>query len=182
MGRQQTLRATVDWSYQLLSESEKELFVRLAIFHGGWTLEAASALGTERLDTQNLLDELVDKSLIQLDRSEKGRRYYFLETIREFAQARLAELPTEAALALRRKHLEFYYALAESGPGMLSNTNHLWVHQLDPEQDNVRQALSFCRIDQPERAVSFCNILTPTGRHVPRSVSKSSSAKRRLPS
>ncbi len=159
--RQQTVQAAIAWSYQLLSEPEKELFVRLAIFHGGWTLEAASALGTERLDTQNLLDELVDKSLIQLDRSERGRRYYFLETIREFAQARLAELPPETALALRRKHLEFYYALAESGPGMLSNTNHLWVLQLDPEQDNVRQALSFCRTDQPERAVSFCNILTP---------------------
>ncbi|WP_309709406.1 NB-ARC domain-containing protein [Armatimonas sp.] len=158
--RQQTLRATIAWSYDLLSAPEQQLVTQLAIFQGGWTATLAAELRGDRQGTLALLEALVDKSLVQVDYLAHATRYRFLETIREFALERLAELPEAQVLALRRRHLDIYFALAQTSPGMLSPQTHLWAQRLAPEQDNLRQALHFCRTDQLERAVEFCNKLT----------------------
>ena len=158
--RQQTVQATIAWSYDLLSAPEQVLFAQFAVFQGGWTATAAGELGGSLPDTLVLLEALVDKSLIQVDYLSHSTRYRFLETIREFALEKLAELPEEQVLALRRRHLDIYFALAKTSPGMLSTHTPLWAQRLDPEQDNLRQALHFCRTDQLERAVDFCNKLT----------------------
>src|SRR4030095_12664681 len=91
--RQQTLRALIDWSHDLLTDSERALFRRLAVFAGGWTLEAAEAVVTDNniaeSDVLDVLAQLVAKSLVVLD--SPGRRYRFLETVRQYAQERLTE-------------------------------------------------------------------------------------------
>jgi predicted ATPase/class 3 adenylate cyclase len=102
--RQRTLRATIDWSHQLLSDEERELFARLAIFAGGWTLEAAEAICAADLDT---LEGLVSKHLVTHTRS----RFGMLETIREYARERLRDLGAEAELAER--HAQHFLALTE---------------------------------------------------------------------
>ena len=99
VARQRTLKATVDWSYDLLSDSERQLLRRLSVFAGGWTMEAAeevtSGNGSEREDVLDLLSRLVDKSLVNVDSEiDEGRRYHFLETVRQYARERL--------LAIRR--------------------------------------------------------------------------------
>ena len=103
--RQQTLRATIEWSYELLDADEQRLFARLAVFRGGCTLEAAEAVCDADLDT---LQSLVDKSLV---RAASGDRFWMLETIREFAAERL-EASSEAD-ERRRQHAEYFLALAE---------------------------------------------------------------------
>src|SRR6185436_18713036 len=88
--RQQTLRATIDWSYDLLSEPERALLRRLSVFAGGWTLEAAEAV-CSGLDVLTLLPQLVNKSLVMVDDSGAERRYRLLETIRQYSRDRLFE-------------------------------------------------------------------------------------------
>ena len=86
--RQQTLQALIDWSYELLSEEEKKLFRRLSVFVGGWTFEAAEAIG-QGLDVLELLDQLVNKSLVGSEQEGQGFRFSYLETIRQYACERL---------------------------------------------------------------------------------------------
>ena len=100
--RQQTLRATIQWSYGLLTTEERLLFDRLAVFRGGWTVDAAEAVCDADLDT---LTSLVDKNLVR----EDGERFRMLETVREYARERL-QLRAELA-DLRRRHAEFYARL-----------------------------------------------------------------------
>jgi predicted ATPase len=142
--RQQTIRATIDWSYELLTESERRLFERLAIFAGGWTLEAAEALGSggpiERCDVLDLLGRLVDKSLIVVDGDGRTNRYRFLETIREYALERLSE-GTEIQ-TLRRAHAALHAALAKAAELQLSGPSQVeWLDRLDMEYDNFRAAI-----------------------------------------
>jgi predicted ATPase/DNA-binding CsgD family transcriptional regulator/DNA-binding XRE family transcriptional regulator len=115
--RQQTLRATFDWSYELLDEPEKLLFDRLSVFSGGWTLEAAEAIvsGGSVTDANviDLLSGLVDKSLVSADLKETGAvRYRLLESIREYAQQHL--VAREEATLIRRRHAEYFLLLAEA--------------------------------------------------------------------
>src|SRR5205807_362777 len=102
--RQRTLRATIEWSYGLLTPEEQQLFARLAVFRGGCTLEAAEKVAGADVDT---LQSLVDKSLIRHMRD----RYWMLETIREYAAERLIETPD--ASDVERRHADFFIALAE---------------------------------------------------------------------
>ena len=103
--RQQTLQALIDWSYDLLSDEEQELFRQLSVFAGGWTFEAAEAVG-EGLDVLELLDQLLNKSLVQADRTASGTRFSYLETIRQYARDRLfADAEGEAA---RELHFAFF--------------------------------------------------------------------------
>ena len=103
--RQQTLRATIEWSYELLDEAEQQLFARLSVFAGGCTLQAAEEVADVDLDT---LQSLVDKSLLRFT----DGRYWMLETIREYAAERLeSDLELEG---LQRAHAEHYLRLAES--------------------------------------------------------------------
>jgi predicted ATPase/class 3 adenylate cyclase len=144
--RQRTLRATIEWSHELLAPDEQALFARLAVFRGGWTLEAAEAVADADLDT---LQSLVDKSLVRV-RPESGR-FWMLETIREFAVERLAA--SADADEVRERHAEMFAALAEEGGPQVPAHPRLWVPRLEPELDNFRAALDrFARDADPARA------------------------------
>src|SRR5262249_51686944 len=127
--RQQTLRATMDWSYGLLTEQERLLLRRVSVFVGGWTLEAAEegCSGKDDGDSSNdlhpsdvldLLTELVDKSLVVYEAAEAGAgRYRLLETVREYGLERLGE--AEEGAALRERHQTFFLSLAEEAEPQL---------------------------------------------------------------
>jgi predicted ATPase/class 3 adenylate cyclase/tetratricopeptide (TPR) repeat protein/DNA-binding XRE family transcriptional regulator len=145
--RQQTLRQTIDWSYQLLSQAEQTLFRRLSVFVGGWTLEAAEAACTtdadRALDVLEGLTALVDQSLVRQSVSTAGpTRFVMLETIREYALERL-EGSSEAD-EVRRRHAEYYLASAEEA-GRAKAEVHLkaWLDQMALEHDNLRAALAW---------------------------------------
>ncbi|MEK7785806.1 MAG: hypothetical protein AAB658_10375, partial [Chloroflexota bacterium] len=147
--RQQTLRATIDWSYNLLSELERRLLCRLSVFAGGWTLEAAEAVcageGLESYEILDLLIQLVNKSLVAVEREQgEEARYRLLETIREYALERLAA--SGEAETVRREHAEFFLALAqEADPHLASGARGVWVERLEVEHDNLRAALRWAR-------------------------------------
>ncbi|HEU0303787.1 MAG TPA: adenylate/guanylate cyclase domain-containing protein, partial [Gaiellaceae bacterium] len=133
--RQQTLRATIQWSYELLTEQEQELFARLSVFAGGCTLEAAEEVCYADLDT---LQSLVEKSLVRVTHE----RYWMLEMIREFAGERLAE--TGEQDGLRQRHAEHFVLLAEEAePELRRGDARLWLDRLDAEHNNMRAALAW---------------------------------------
>jgi len=134
--RQQTLRATIEWSYDLLDPDEQRLFARLAVFRGACTLEAAEGICDADIDQ---LQSLVDKSLVRI-RDED--RFWMLETIHEFAAERLCESGEEDEL--RRRHAGFFLALAESANLSAEAINLGPRPELVlPEQDNLRAALDW---------------------------------------
>jgi predicted ATPase/class 3 adenylate cyclase len=147
-GRQQTLRALVDWSYELLSAQERRLFERLEVFAGGWTIEAAEAVcGGEDLAPVRvlpLLVQLVEKSLVLAEATRSGvMRYRFLETVRQYAAERLRA--SDTAGVVRSRHAAFFAELAESGdPDHLYAYDGAWIDQVEQEHDNVRSALRWC--------------------------------------
>jgi predicted ATPase/class 3 adenylate cyclase len=131
--RQQTLRATMEWSYQLLSDPEQRLFSRLSVFSGGFSFDAALAVAGADLDT---VQSLVEKSLLRFS----NERYAMLETVREFAAERL---DPEEADAVRRLHRAYVVALAEaSAPKLHTGEEAAVSAQLAPEYANVRAAVS----------------------------------------
>ena len=141
--RQHTLRALIDWSYDLLATDERALFRRLAVFAGSFTLEAAEAVGGGALAPDDLLDtlaRLVEKSLVVHD-AHNGR-YQLLETIRQYAQERLDE--TRDGDAARMRHLAHYVALAERArPELFGKDQALWLARLDAERENVLAAHAY---------------------------------------
>jgi predicted ATPase len=130
--RQQTLRATIEWSYDLLDEDEQRLFARLAVFRGGCTLEAAEGICEADLDT---LQSLVDKSLVRV---RDGDRFWMLETILEFALERL-EASRETA-ELRGRHADYFLALAEEAEPHIRDYSKDWLDRLDTDHNNLRAA------------------------------------------
>jgi predicted ATPase/class 3 adenylate cyclase len=130
--RQQTLRATIGWSHDLLDEEEQRLFARLAVFAGGCTLEEAEAICDADLDT---LQSLVDKSLVRV--RDEGR-FWMLETIREFAAERLDH--SAEAEEPRRRHAEHFLALTEEAEPHIRGYSREWLDRLDPGHDNIRAA------------------------------------------
>jgi predicted ATPase len=150
--RQQTLRALIDWSYNLLSEEESLLFRRLAVFVGGWTLEAAEAVcsgeGIESHLVLDLLSQLVKKSLVVMTEANGESRYHRLETIRQYAREKLFE--TDEAAHIRDRHLDYFIQLADRGFEELQGSNDLiWIEKLETENDNLRTALSWS-LESPE--------------------------------
>jgi predicted ATPase/class 3 adenylate cyclase/Tfp pilus assembly protein PilF len=148
--RQQTLRALIDWSYDLLSETERILLRRLGVFKGGWTLEAAETVcSSEDLDDQQILDtltSLVDKSLVVSDVHEDQQRYRYLEMIRQYALERLFE--DGEAEEIERKHAQYYLGLAEKSRQELWGARQgLWLALLKSEHDNLRGALEWMKGD-----------------------------------
>ncbi len=140
--RQQTLRATIEWSYELLTPEERQLFARLSVFLGGCTLEAAEDVCDADLDT---LQSLVDKSLVRFTNG----RYWMLETIREFAADALAA--SSDAEKLGRRHAEHYLRLAlEAEPELSGAAQALWLDRLSEEHDNLRAALDWSLTADPE--------------------------------
>jgi predicted ATPase/class 3 adenylate cyclase len=150
--RQQTLRAMIDWSYNLLSEQERLLFRRLAVFVGGWTLEAAEAVCSgEKIEADQILDllsQLVHKSLVIVNEENGESRFHRLETIRQYAREKLFE--TEEATQIRDRHLNYFIEFAEQGYVELSGPQDLlWTERLEAENDNLRTALSWS-LESPE--------------------------------
>jgi predicted ATPase/class 3 adenylate cyclase/Tfp pilus assembly protein PilF len=150
--RQQTLRAALDWSHDLLSEPERALLRRLSVFAGGWTLEAAEAVcapvdpaspRSARLGPSEPLDVLtglVDKSLVLVDETPAGMRYRCLETIRGYGLERLAE--AGEAEPVRRQHAGYFLALAVAAEPHLTGAEQVtWLGRLTAEHDNLRAAL-----------------------------------------
>jgi predicted ATPase/DNA-binding SARP family transcriptional activator len=141
--RHQTLRTTIDWSYNLLAEEERAAFNRLSVFAGGFDLAAAEAvLGDGDLDAEDagrLLGQLVDKSLLLVDHQARTTRYRLLETIRQYAQERLERAGETAAV--RGRHTDYYTGVAETaGPHLRSRDQLSWVAILTPDIDNLRAA------------------------------------------
>ncbi len=140
--RQQTLRNTIQWSYDLLNEQEQRLFRRLSVFVGGCTLEAAEAISKGQGDeTVNVLDgvaSLIDKSLLQQTEQEgEEPRLMMLETIREYGLEALAT--SGEAEATRQRHADYYLALAEEAEQHLAGPQQtVWLERLEREHDNLR--------------------------------------------
>jgi predicted ATPase/DNA-binding SARP family transcriptional activator len=146
--KQQTLRAAMDWSYDLLTEQERLLLRRLSVFSGGWTLEAAEAVCSgeeiELNEIPDLLTTLVDKSLVVYEEEAGGEsRYRLLETVRQYGQERPAE--RKEAETLRRRHQDWFLALAEEASRKLRGPETAaWLERLEKEHDNLRAALDWC--------------------------------------
>jgi tetratricopeptide (TPR) repeat protein len=163
--RHQTLRAAIDWSYELLSRAERALFRRLSVFAGGWDLKGAEAVGTGKLpegdevrteEVWELMMRLIDKSLVVME-GEMGR-YQMLETLREYGRERLQE--AGEAEETREKHLEFFLGLAERAEEELQGAQQReWLERLGREQDNFRVALSYGLEREPEKALKLAAAL-----------------------
>jgi predicted ATPase/class 3 adenylate cyclase len=143
--RQQTLRATVEWSYSLLTSAEQLLLGRLSVFAGSFDLDAAEAVcGSGRLDVidvADLLGSLVDKSLVVAEQAGAGLRYRLLETIRLFAAERLAEAGEGEAAAVAAGHCAHFLAVAEAAAAYLAGSDQgRWLARLDADQANLRRA------------------------------------------
>jgi predicted ATPase/DNA-binding CsgD family transcriptional regulator len=149
--RHQTLRAAIDWSYDLLSEKERILLNRLSVFRGGCTLEAAEAVcsgsGMELPDILNSLTQLVDKSLVSVETHGGEARYRLLETIRQYGRDRLME--SGEATDMQRRHRDWYLALAERGePELRGPAQVAWLVRFETEHDNLRAALDWSKTDE----------------------------------
>jgi non-specific serine/threonine protein kinase len=143
--RQRTLRAMIDWSYNLLSEAEKAVYCRASVFAGGFTLEAAEqVLSGDSVDETvmiDLLTSLVDKNLLQADDHGGSTRYRQLETVRQYGRNRLQESADE--LVCRQRHLAYFVRLAESAEeGMRGSGHQVWVERLEADHENIRAALA----------------------------------------
>jgi predicted ATPase/DNA-binding SARP family transcriptional activator/DNA-binding CsgD family transcriptional regulator len=145
--RQRTLRGTLDWGHDLLSEPEQKLLRRLSVFAGGWTLESAEAVGwgndIEQGETLDLLSGLVEKSLVVSEPTEDGGvRYRLLEPVRQYALEKLEE--SKNVESVRRRHAEYFLALAEEAePELWGPEDKAWLERLEAEHDNLRAALSW---------------------------------------
>jgi predicted ATPase/DNA-binding SARP family transcriptional activator len=155
--RFQSLRASIDWSYHLLSEAERILFRRLAVFAGGWSVDAASFIASGSGDVMDLLTQLVNKSLITPHQIPGApTRYFYLDTIRRFALARLSEVGDEQLM--RDRHLDYFQQLA-------SRLGALWygpdqvalMSSLEAENDNLRAALEWSLANQPSALLPLEN-------------------------
>jgi non-specific serine/threonine protein kinase len=147
--RHRTLRATIDWSYELLSTEEQTLFRRLAVFAGGWTLEAAEMICDDppllRSDILPVLKRLIDQSLVSVHGEDGRTRYRYLETVRAYA-AELLRASGEAA-TVQQRHCAWCVGVAERATrGLLGPDSLAWFRLLTTEHDNVRAALDWCAL------------------------------------
>jgi len=162
--RHRTLRGTLDWSHELLSEGEKRLFRRLSVFAGGWALGAAETVGAgdgvEAEDVLDLLTGLVNKSLVVAEATgEGGVRYRMLEPIRQYAREKLEG--SEEVEAVRRGHALWFLTFAEEAEPELGREHQgAWLERLETEHDNLRAALEcFLEQEETEPALRLCGAL-----------------------
>lgn len=151
--RQQTLRALIDWSYLTLNVTEQRALRRLAVFSGGWTIEAAEAVIGEDEAMEGLLG-LVNKSLVQVDEQDGKSRYRFLETIRQYAMDKLLE--SGEATETRDRQFEFMLQMAlKSDRQMFGAESIDWLDQMEVEHDNLRAAFEWSVAHYPERTLDL---------------------------
>ncbi|WP_309715233.1 tetratricopeptide repeat protein [Armatimonas sp.] len=162
--RQQTLRSLIDWSYDLLTDTEKVLLARLSVFSGGWALESAESVGSgdplEDWEVLDLLTSLVDKSLVMAESKEEATRYRLLETVRQYARERL-ETSGEAD-AVHTRHQDYFVRLSEeAGPLLMSPEQKTWLARLEQEQENFRAAMEWSLSDDKsvEPALRLCGMI-----------------------
>ena len=145
--RQQTLKATIDWSFDLLEGVDQALLRRVSVFNGGWSLEAAEEVcADDEIDAYEVLDglgRLVDKSLVVHETDDHATRYRLLESVRQYAAEKL---PGEEGDATRERHARHYGEfVTRAEDGLLGPDQVNWLEGLEREHDNVRAALAFCR-------------------------------------
>jgi len=164
--RQQTLRATVDWSYSLLNAAEAQLLRRLSVFAESFDLPAAESVcgfgDIEPPEVADLLGSLVDKSLVATDLAAAGMRYRMLETIRQFAAERLLDTGADEATGITAAHASYYLDLAETAAPHLVGPDQLtWLERLDRDLANLRRAAEHAAGDQagPEQILRFAAAL-----------------------
>lgn len=169
--RHQSLEATVDWSYQLLSSSEQLLFQRLAVFSGGFTPDAAAEVSADehlpRPDVVPTLFRLVEKSLIRLGATIRGARYTMLQTIREYS---LNKLQTSLGAAdLHMRHAVYFSRMASPTEATVRSPQQIeWLAQLEEEHDNFRTAIEWALENEPLLALEIASSLDEfwTRRHI----------------
>ena len=167
--RQRTMRATIEWSHDLLEEEEERLYRRLGVFAGGFTLEAAESVcgdGEPGIRVLEVLGTLVDHSLVRRDAGDRtATRYLMLETVREYAVERLEE--SGEAEDIRRRHADYYLATAEAfvaevDRGLVGPHRDEWLSALRGEYDNLRTALGrYTSRGEAERALRLASALGP---------------------
>jgi predicted ATPase/class 3 adenylate cyclase/DNA-binding CsgD family transcriptional regulator len=162
--RQQTLRASVDWSHALLTEPERVLFRRLAVFLGGFDLDAAqAAAGDAEVERYQILDQLallVDKSLVVAENTSGTTRYRLLETVRQYAQEKLGE--SGEAEAVRSRHRDHYTSMAALLDAPARSDYHQRVEQADEEMENLRSAFGWsAETGDIGRALELASSLQP---------------------
>jgi len=148
--RHQTLRALIDWSYELLNAPEQRLLQRLSVFAGGWTLDAAEQISADEVELGNdvlsLLTSLSNKNLIVSDQTDGRSRYRLLETVRQYARAKLLE--SSGDKQVRERHRDYYVALAEDAELKLTGAEQVqWLQRLEEEHDNFRSALEWSLVE-----------------------------------
>jgi predicted ATPase/class 3 adenylate cyclase len=149
--RHQTLRAAIDWSYNLLPSAEQFLFRRLSVFVGGWTIESAEVVCegglVEIKDVLDLMEQLINKSLVIAEEAYNESRYRMLETIRQYADEKLIESSENDVL--RNRHLKYFLDLAETAePKLHSEEQGQWLDKLEIEHNNLRAALKWSKTQQ----------------------------------
>jgi non-specific serine/threonine protein kinase len=162
--RHRTLSATIEWSHDLLAESERTLFRRLSVFAGGFSLDAVEAIcagnGIEEYEALDLLAHLVDKSLVMVAESEEQgeARYRLLETVRQYAQDRLLESGESAAI--RDRHVGYYVRFVrEAEPRLTGAERSVWLDRLEAEHDNLRAAIQWSLANSAEIALELTGAL-----------------------
>jgi predicted ATPase/DNA-binding CsgD family transcriptional regulator len=164
MPRHQTLQASIDWSHELLDDGERTLLRRLSVFAGGWTLDAAEQVcpgdGIDRYDVLDLLTGLVDKSLVTPDDQGPPTRYRLLETVRQYATARLAD--ASEVDGLRDRHLAYHLALAQAAEPQLlgAGRDDPVLHRLATELPNLRAALERAATTDSDAGLRLVDSLT----------------------
>lgn len=144
-GRQQTLRATIDWSFTLLNVEEREIFMRMSVYAGGWSLQAADAICVD-LPPESVLNglgSLTDKSLVRQEVGTDGEpRFTMLHILREYTQELLAK--SGKATEVARRHAQYYLGLAEeAAPEIHRGQQEMWLQRLEEDHDNFRQAFEW---------------------------------------
>jgi non-specific serine/threonine protein kinase len=163
--RQQTIRATMDWSYDLLVEAERTLFNRLAVFTGSFSLEGVEAICADKIDDEapvhgiqpcqvlDLLGALVEHSLVNVQDRTSEARYGLLETVRQYAIEKL--VASGELHNLQERHLAYYLEFAEKGLPYLSAGQPSWTHRFESEYVNLRSAMEYAIDNSLESAIRF---------------------------
>ena len=153
--RQRTLEATIGWSYGLLEENEKRLFLEVSTFIGGFTMDAAEVVcaaqdhEAQQIDVFDSLASLVGKSLIRLDNDKVEPRFWVLRTIRDYALKRLGD---DESRAIRMRHADYFLSLVEKAEPNLHNSNQvMWITRLNSDLDNLRAALLWFQNQNQEK-------------------------------